>query len=117
MRTLLSAVAMLDFLLYNGTEKCIFENISVDMTKHCAFMDGVLVETTPKELDLLVLFIKNVNIALFRNKIFEMVWDGDFEVDTRTVDIHVQRIRKKFKLEGKLKTIYKVGYRLESAEQ
>ena len=91
-----------------------FENIMVDMTKRVAYMDGIVVETTPKELELLVLFIKNVNIALFRNKIFEMVWDGDYEGDTRTVDIHVTRIRKKFKLENKLKTIYKVGYRLES---
>lgn len=90
-----------------------FENITVDMQKRCAFMDGHSVDVTPKELDLLVLFIKNVNIALFRNKIFELVWGGDYEGDTRTVDIHVQRIRKKFCLEGRLKTIYKVGYRLE----
>lgn len=91
-----------------------FDNITVDTQQRTACLDGVFVDTTPKEFDLLVLFIKNVDIALFRNKIFELVWDGDFEGDTRTVDIHVQRLRRKFHLEKKLKTIYKVGYRLES---
>ena len=94
-----------------------FDNITVDTQKRSACLDGVFVDTTPKEFDLLVLFIKNVNIALFRNKIFELVWDGDYEGDTRTVDIHVQRLRKKFHLEKKLKTIYRVGYRLESSAE
>ena len=94
-----------------------FDNITVDVQKRSACLDGVLIDTTPKEFDLLVLFIKNVNIALFRNKIFELVWDGDYEGDTRTVDIHVQRLRKKFHLEKKLKTIYRVGYRLESSAE
>lgn len=93
----------------------VFDNITVDTQRRTVCLDGVFVDTTPKEFDLLVLFIKNVDIALFRNKIFELVWDGDFEGDTRTVDIHVQRLRRKFHLEKKLKTIYKVGYRLESS--
>ena len=94
-----------------------FDNITVDTQKRSACLDGVYVDTTPKEFDLLLLFIKNVNIALIRNKIFELVWDGDYEGDTRTVDIHVQRLRKKFHLEKKLKTIYRVGYRLESSAE
>ena len=90
-----------------------FKTIKVDIKQRRAYMDGAYVETTPKEFDLLVLLIQNINIALFRDKIFELVWGGEYEGDTRTVDMHIQRLRKKFHLENCLKTIYKVGYRLE----
>ena len=48
--------------------------------------------------------------------IFERVWEGEYTGDTRTVDLHVQRLRKKLGLEDTLKTVYKVGYRLEVKE-
>ena len=68
---------------------------------------------TPKEFDLLLLFVQNRNIALFRETIYERVWGTEFTGDSRTVDLHVQRLRRKLGWQGKLLTIYKTGYRLE----
>ena len=68
---------------------------------------------TPKEFDLLLLFVQNRNIALFRETIYERVWGMEFTGDSRTVDLHVQRLRRKLGWQGKLLTIYKTGYRLE----
>ena len=68
---------------------------------------------TPKEFDLLLLFVQNRNIALFRETIYERVWGAEFTGDSRTVDLHVQRLRRKLDWQGKLLTIYKTGYRLE----
>ena len=74
---------------------------------------GVPVTLTRKEYDLLVLFLQNQNVALFREAIYERVWDADFMGDTRTVDLHVQRLRKKLGWQQRLAAIHKVGYRLE----
>ncbi len=68
---------------------------------------------TMKEFELLLLFARNKNIALFRETLYENVWGSDFMGDSRTVDLHVQRLRKKLHWEEKIKAIYKVGYRLE----
>lgn len=71
------------------------------------------IQLTMKEYELLCLFVRNRNIALFRETIYERVWGSDYMGDSRTVDLHVQRLRKKLHWEDKLKAIYKVGYRLE----
>lgn len=68
---------------------------------------------TPKEFDLLVLFVRNQNITLFRERIYETVWETEYMGDTRTLDLHIQRLRKKAGIEKELKTIYRIGYRLE----
>lgn len=74
---------------------------------------GQEVYLTVKEYELLILFWQNRNIALSREQILERVWGYDFEGLTRTVDIHVQRLREKLGLKQYLKTVFKVGYRLE----
>ena len=68
---------------------------------------------TKKEFDLLLFFIRNKNIALYRDKIYEMIWESDYMGDSRTVDLHVQRLRKKLGWENRITSVYKVGYRLE----
>jgi len=68
---------------------------------------------TMKEYELLLLFARNRNIALFRETLYERVWESEYMGDSRTVDLHVQRLRKKLHWEDKIKAIYKVGYRLE----
>ncbi len=60
-----------------------------------------------------MLFVRNRNIALFRDTIYERVWQGELEEESRTVDLHVQRLRRKLGWQDKLVTVYKVGYRLE----
>ncbi|MGO5073298.1 response regulator transcription factor [Clostridium sporogenes] len=74
---------------------------------------GEIIDITLKEYELLMLFIKNKNIALSREQILERVWGYDYFGETRTVDIHVLRIREKLNLKDCIKTVYKVGYRLE----
>ena len=68
---------------------------------------------TPKEFDLLVLLFQNKNFALYRETIFEKVWGEDLEFETRTLDLHIQRLRKKLDWKDKIKTVYKIGYMLE----
>ncbi len=68
---------------------------------------------TNKEYELLLLFARNPNIALYRETIYERVWGGEYTCGSRTVDLHVQRLRKKTGWEKKLQAIPKVGYRLE----
>lgn len=88
-------------------------DISVDTLSRIVKKNDRVVNLTAKEYDLLLLFIRNKNIALFRDRIYEAVW-GDYYIDdSRTVDLHVQRMRKKLGLEDKIVAVYKVGYRLE----
>lgn len=90
-----------------------FKNIEVFYDQRIVKQDGELIELTYKEFDLLMLFLQNKNIALSRNQILEKVWGFDYEGETRTVDIHVQRLRDKLNLKDDIKTVFKVGYRLE----
>ena len=71
------------------------------------------ISLTMKEYELLLLFARNPNIALYRETIYENVWGSNYMGDSRTVDLHVQRLRKKMNWEDKIKAVYKVGYRLE----
>ena len=61
---------------------------------------------------MLVLFLRNKNITLYRDRIYEEVWGGDSDAETRTVDLHVQRIRKKVGLKNSLVTVYNMGYKI-----
>ena len=67
------------------------------------------VELAPKEFELLVFFIQNAGITLFREKIYEKIWGSEYSLESRTLDLHVQRLRKKLGLEEQLKTVYKMG--------
>ncbi|MDO5813785.1 MAG: response regulator transcription factor [Bacillota bacterium] len=88
-------------------------DITVDTLSRIVKKNGRVINLTVKEYDLLLLFIQNKNIALFRNQIYEAVWKDYYMGDSRTVDLHVQRMRKKLGLEDKIVPVYKVGYRLE----
>lgn len=87
--------------------------ITVDVEAHMVWRGKKTVELTNKEFGLLLLFIRNKNVALFRETLYEKVWEGEYSGDSRTVDLHVQRLRKKLGWESCLMTVYKVGYRLE----
>ncbi|WP_308637103.1 response regulator transcription factor [Paenibacillus silvisoli] len=85
----------------------------VDLEKHTVTVHGQEVEITNKEFQLLDLLVQNKNIALSREKIIEQTWGFDFYGETRTVDVHIQKLRKKLNWENRIKTVYKYGYRLE----
>jgi two-component system alkaline phosphatase synthesis response regulator PhoP len=85
----------------------------VDFDKHLVTVQGQTIEMTIKEFQLLDLLIQNKNIALSREKIIERIWGFDFYGETRTVDVHIQKLRKKLNWDNHIKTVYKYGYRLE----
>lgn len=88
------------------------EGLTIDTRSHTVMRGSRQIPLTAKEFELL-LFVRNRNIALFRETIYERVWGSEYMGDSRTVDLHVQRLRKKLHWDDKIKTIYKVGYRLE----
>ncbi|KPV57656.1 response regulator [Paenibacillus sp. A3] len=90
-----------------------FQTIQVDLDKREVIKQGIPVELTPKEYDLLIVLLKNKNIALSREQFIEKVWGYDYYGETRTVDMHIKSLRKKLDLQDHIKTIYKMGYRLE----
>ncbi len=91
-------------------------DVVVDVEARQVTRGGVPVVLTNKEFGLLLLFIRNKNVALFRETLYENVWEGEFTGDSRTVDLHVQRLRRKLGWENCLVTVYKVGYRLEVSQ-
>ena len=70
----------------------------------------------PMEYDLLLLLVKNKNVAFTREQLLQQVWGSDYMGETRTVDVHVGQLRKKLGLTDQIKTIPKLGYRLEDRE-
>ena len=98
---------------HKGDRQFTMGDVSVDLEARTVKKAGKLVNLTAKEFGLLALFIKNKNIALFRETLYEKVWESEYFGDSRTVDLHVQRLRKKLGWESCLVTVYKIGYRLE----
>lgn len=99
---------------YNKTEEIFRINgLSVNCSSMKAERDGKEIALTPKEFELLCMFLRTPNVALYREKIYEKVWGGEMQEGSKTVDLHVQRLRKKAGLENELKVVKKIGYRLE----
>ena len=94
-------------------ERLTFRDIEVAVEEHVVRRGGMPVALTPKEFDLLVFFLRHPDIALTRERLLAAVWGYGVAGETRTVDIHVQQLRKKLGLQGALTTIPKLGYRLE----
>lgn len=89
-------------------------DLQVKLDEHVALLKGREIELTIKEFELLKVLIANKNLALSREKLLELVWGYDYLGETRTVDVHIQRLRKKLHMEDSIKTVYKLGYRLEA---
>ena len=90
-----------------------YVDINMNIDEHTVKKGDDYVSLTPKEFDILAFFLQNQDIALTRERLLATVWGYEFMGETRTVDIHVQQIRKKMGLHNKLVTIPKLGYRLE----
>lgn len=86
-------------------------DLHINIPSRTVTKNGIPLKLTYKEFDLLLLFVRNPNVALYRETIYEHVWDSMYLGDSRTVDLHVQRLRKKAGLENNIESIYKVGYR------
>ena len=86
----------------------------IDTQAMLVYRDGDPVSLTPKEYELLLLFARNPGVALYRETIYERVWNEEYPYGSKTVDLHVQRLRKKLGWEELLHAVPKVGYRLEA---
>lgn len=99
---------------YHKTENILkAADLVIDTASRIVWKNQKAINLTKKEYELLLLFVRNKNIALYRETIYERIWGGEYLGDSRTVDLHVQRLRKKVGLEEKIVAVYKVGYRLE----
>jgi len=88
--------------------------LEVDPAGRTVKREGVPVALTPREFDLFLLLVRNRGLALYRDVIYERVWGDIAEDDTRTLDLHIQRLRKKLGLHKEIRTVYKIGYMLEA---
>lgn len=101
---------------YNkGTELIQIAGLTIDTVSRDVMKKGIKIELTYKEFELLLLLIQNKNVALYRETIYEKIWKDPFYEDTRTVDLHIQRLRKKLGMEKHIQTVFKVGYRFVEA--
>jgi DNA-binding response OmpR family regulator len=85
--------------------------LHIDIPSRSVSREGQEIDLTYKEFDLLLLFVRNQGVALYREMIYEQVWGSPYMGDSRTVDLHVQRLRKKAGLDHEIEAVYKVGYR------
>lgn len=112
----LELLARIDVVLRrNGNIQEIFryKEVEVRLPEHAVYKANKLIELTAQEYSLLEVLIKNRNLALTREQLLNAAWGYDYIGETRTVDMHIQRLRKKLDWEDVIKTVYKYGYRLE----
>ena len=102
---------------YDKTQRIInVGKIRIDTLSRSVYLDGGSVKLSTKEYDLLLLLVRNQNIALYREYIFEEVWQEPYYGNTRTIDLHIQRLKNKLNLGDAVEAVYKVGYKF-SAEK
>lgn len=91
----------------------VYKNIELDENKHTVLIDGTEIDLTYKEYEILKHLIRNKGIVLTRDRLMEIVWGYNFEQGNRTVDVHIQSLRKKLGSAGEyIKTIRNVGYKV-----
>ena len=91
-----------------------FRDVEIDFSKREVIKAGKRIDLTSQEYNLLEVLIKNKNLALSRETLLEKAWGYDYYGDTRTIDIHIQRLRKKLNWEDVIVTVFKYGYRFEN---
>ena len=97
-------------------QKLVYADVEIDVVSRTVSRAGAPVELTNKEFDLLVELIQNKNVALYRERLYEKVWNEPYMGDTRTLDSHIQRLRRKLDWDRYIKTVFRIGYRLEDGE-
>lgn len=88
-------------------------DLEINLAEHTVRKNGMEISLKPMEFELLCVLAKNRNIAISREELLRMVWGVDYMGETRTVDVHIGQLRKKLDLSDHIKTISKLGYRLE----
>lgn len=102
-------IARVNAVIRRCHKKINFKNIEINLENRIIKKQGKEIKLTPKEFELFIYLYENQDKALKREKIFERIWDNE-EIDTTTLTLHIQRIRKKLDLKNEIKTIHGLGY-------
>lgn len=95
-----------------GSNQLTFQDIVIDLNTREVKKGGEVISLTPKEYELFVFLVQNKNNLLFREDLFEEVWQTEYVGNSRTLDLHIQRLRKKLDLKNEIKTVFRMGYKL-----
>ena len=101
-------------------EEITFDGLSINQSTYEIYLDGKKIEMPPKEFELLHFLAKNTNKVYTRDQLLDEIWGYEFFGDSRTVDVHIKRIREKIETEDKnwhLKTVWGVGYKFEAEQK
>lgn len=101
----------------HSNEKIRIGDVLISPASRQVWKDGTPVELTVKEFGLLAELARHKNVVLSREKLYETVWQEEYTGETRTLDSHIQKLRKKLGWNGQIKTVFRIGYRLEEQEQ
>lgn len=94
-------------------DRIVVKDLEIHLSEHKVTRGNEVLNLKPLEYDLLVLLAKNKNVAFTREQLLNQVWGSDYLGETRTIDVHIGQLRKKLNLADVIKTIPKIGYRLE----
>ena len=101
--------------IINRKQDILYKDLAVDLTAHRVSRAGHKLLLTPREFALLAVLVTHCDTALSRSQLLEAAWGYAFIDESRTVDVHINRLRRKLGLQNDIQTVYKVGYRLSSA--
>lgn len=94
-----------------------YKNIKLDLSKKQVFLDNTLIPLTPKEYQLFNLLYKKQGQTICRDEILDEIWGIECDINTRVVDVNIQKLRSNLNLEKEIVTVSKVGYRLEKINE
>lgn len=115
----LELLARIELVLkrYRKSESCYtYGDITLDTERHVVEKGGQRITLSPKEFDVLAFFMRHQDVVISRERLLSAVWNCDFEGETRTVDTHVQQVRRKLRLQGQLVAVPTYGYKLLGRE-
>ena len=95
----------------------LYKNIKLDLSKKQIFLNNKLISLTPKEYELFYLLYKRQGQTISRNQILDEIWGFECYIDTRVVDVNIQKLRKNLNLKKEIITVSKIGYRLENSNE
>lgn len=104
---------LIELLEETDNDEITYGRLKVNEASRRVLLNNEEVKLKPKEFDLLLFLLKNKNIVHSRDKLLDLVWGYDFCGDTRTVDVHITRLRQKLKNEVNIETVFGIGYMLK----
>lgn len=110
MGELLARVEMVLRRYGKGENKITFKDVEINLNSHEVTRNGEHIALTPKEFELLVVLVQNKNNVIRKEDLYEKVWETEYVGNSRTVDLHVQRLRNKTGLKKEINTVFKTGY-------